>query len=201
MIAIRKGEITKKHIIEQAAKLMNQKGFISTSLSEIVEVTGMQKGGIYNHFKDKEEITLQAFDQCCNLMRQYIESELLLKSSAKDRILAFIEAYCSFSDYSSLPGGCAIMNAGVEADDGESPKLLEKVQIEMHYLIKFLEDIIKNGIENKEFHAEVDPQKTATLIMSSIEGGILLRQIFAERSYILTVKNHLLFYINHKLSI
>lgn len=201
MITIRKGEITKKHIIEQVAKLMNQKGFMSTSVSEIVQVTGMKKGGIYNHFKDKEEITLEAFDQCCNIMQQHIEKELLLKTSAKDRLLAFVEAYCSFGNNSSLPGGCAIMNASVEADDGQSPKLLEKAQIVMHDLIKFLEEILKNGIENKEFHSEIDQKKTATVIMSTIEGGILLSQIFVDRSHISTVKDHLFFYINHDLSI
>ena len=201
MITIKKGEITKKHIIEEAAKLMNQKGFISTSLSEIVQVTGMQKGGIYNHFKDKEEITLQAFDQCCNLMQHHIESELHLKTSAKDRLLAFVEAYCSFGNNPSLPGGCAIMNASVEADGGQSPKLLEKAQIVMRELIEFLEEILNNGIENKEFHSEIDPKKTATIIMSTIEGGILLSQIFVDRSHIATMKDHLFFYINHDLSI
>ncbi|MCM3631052.1 TetR/AcrR family transcriptional regulator [Paenibacillus glycanilyticus] len=197
---MKKGEVTKKHIIEQVAKLMNQRGFTSTSLAEIVEVSGLQKGGIYNHFKDKEEIILLAFDQCCKIMWERIESELQSKTSEKDRLLAFIEAYFSFGDNSPLAGGCTIMNAGVEADDGQSPRLLEQVQQQMRILLLQLEDIVKRGIENKEFRAEAEPHEAATFIMSSIEGGILLRQIFAEESHVLTVKKHLSLYINHELS-
>ncbi|TCM90953.1 TetR family transcriptional regulator [Paenibacillus sp. BK033] len=197
---MRKGEITRNHIIEKAARLMNQRGFTSTSLAEIVEITGLQKGGIYNHFKDKEEIILLAFDQCCSIMRERIESELQSKTTAKDQLFAFIEAYYSFGDHSPLAGGCTIMNAGVEADDGRSPRLLEQVQQQMRILLLLIEDIVKNGIENKEFRAEVDPHEAATFIMSSIEGGILLRQIFAEESHVLTVKKHLKLYILHELS-
>jgi AcrR family transcriptional regulator len=199
VVGIRKGEMTKKHIIEQTAALMNQKGFISTSLSDIVEATGMQKGGIYNHFKDKEEIALLAFDQCCSVIQQYIETKLISKSSAKDRILAFIDAYCSFGDNPTLPGGCPIMNASVEADDGQSAKLLERAQGAMQGLIKFLADTITTGIENKEFLPEVDPQKTSTYIISTIEGGILLSNIFVDRSYVSTVKSQLTSYVNHVL--
>lgn len=55
-VRISKGEQTKQYIIEQSALLLNKQGYMSTSLSEIMAVTGMKKGTLYNHFKDKERI-------------------------------------------------------------------------------------------------------------------------------------------------
>jgi AcrR family transcriptional regulator len=196
---IRKGEITKKHIIEQSAKLMNQHGFLSTSLSEIVEATGMQKGGLYNHFKDKEELALQAFDHCCDAIGQYIDESIRLKSSAEDRILAFVEAYLSFAENPTIPGGCPIMNATVEADDGRSKKLLDRAQSAMLKVIQSLEEEIAKGMQNGEIHSDTDSRKTATMMMATTEGGILFSKMFADPSYIVMTKNQLNQYVKNEL--
>ncbi|OAS15916.1 TetR/AcrR family transcriptional regulator [Paenibacillus oryzisoli] len=83
---------TKLHNNEQTAILMNKKGFLSTPLSDIVEVTGMQKGGLYNHFKDKEELALLAFDECNRIIHDYIAKELNHTNTSKERIVTFIES-------------------------------------------------------------------------------------------------------------
>ena len=57
-----KGQITKEAILEKAAAIFNKHGYAGSSLSELMRETGLQKGGIYNHFRSKEEIMLQAFD-------------------------------------------------------------------------------------------------------------------------------------------
>ena len=57
-----KGEQTRREIVEKAAPLFNQKGYEGTSLSDLMSVTGLQKGGIYRHFTSKEELATEAFD-------------------------------------------------------------------------------------------------------------------------------------------
>jgi AcrR family transcriptional regulator len=51
-----KGEQTRQHIIQQAATLFNQRGFIGSSVSDVMQYTGLQKGGIYRHFQSKEQL-------------------------------------------------------------------------------------------------------------------------------------------------
>src|ERR1700753_1685032 len=60
--AMTKGGDTRREIVEKAAPLFNQKGFEGTSLSDLMRVTGLQKGGIYRHFSSKEELAGEAFD-------------------------------------------------------------------------------------------------------------------------------------------
>ena len=57
-----KGEQTRQRILERAAPLLNRQGYQSAPVSEIMRVTGLQKGGLYNHFESKEELALAAFD-------------------------------------------------------------------------------------------------------------------------------------------
>jgi TetR/AcrR family transcriptional repressor of nem operon len=51
-----KGEQTRREIVEKAAPLFNQKGFEGTSLADLMQATGLKKGGIYRHFSGKREL-------------------------------------------------------------------------------------------------------------------------------------------------
>jgi len=44
------------------APVFNTKGYAATSLSDLMEATGLQKGGLYRHFDSKEELAQEAFD-------------------------------------------------------------------------------------------------------------------------------------------
>src|SRR5246127_2461266 len=63
---MRKGEITRRSIIRKAAPIFNQKGYEGAALSELMEATGLEKGGIYRHFESKEELAGDAFKFAIN---------------------------------------------------------------------------------------------------------------------------------------
>jgi TetR/AcrR family transcriptional repressor of nem operon len=48
---MRKGEQTRHEIIRKAAPIFNQKGYEGAALSDLMEATGLEKGGIYRHFE------------------------------------------------------------------------------------------------------------------------------------------------------
>jgi AcrR family transcriptional regulator len=50
------GNKTKLRILNEANKLFYQQGFNATSISNIVDATGLSKGNITYHFKNKQEI-------------------------------------------------------------------------------------------------------------------------------------------------
>ncbi|WP_028401331.1 TetR/AcrR family transcriptional regulator [Ectobacillus panaciterrae] len=51
----------RQKIIEEAAKLLAQKGYHATSIQDIVEQSGMSKGSFYNYFQSKDELILSIF--------------------------------------------------------------------------------------------------------------------------------------------
>ena len=48
--------------MEAAAPIFNQHGYEGSSLNDLMEATGLKKGGIYRHFASKEELAAEAFD-------------------------------------------------------------------------------------------------------------------------------------------
>ena len=57
-----KGEQTRQRLVAEAAGLFNRQGYEGSSMQDIMQATGLQKGGIYRHFGTKEELAQEAFD-------------------------------------------------------------------------------------------------------------------------------------------
>src|SRR5579862_197704 len=57
-----KGEQTRKKIVAAAAPIFNKRGYEGSSLNDLMEATGLKKGGIYRHFSSKEELAAEALD-------------------------------------------------------------------------------------------------------------------------------------------
>src|ERR1700684_941474 len=56
-----KGEQTRQRIVAAAAPLFNERGFAGCSMQDVMEATGLEKGGLYRHFSSKEELAVEAF--------------------------------------------------------------------------------------------------------------------------------------------
>jgi TetR/AcrR family transcriptional repressor of nem operon len=57
-----KGEQTRRRIVAAAAPIFNQHGYEGSSLNDLMQATGLKKGGIYRHFSSKEALAVEAFD-------------------------------------------------------------------------------------------------------------------------------------------
>src|SRR5438034_712113 len=74
---LRKGEATRRLILERAAPVFNQRGYAGASMSELVEATGIEKGGIYNHFGSKEDLDVDPYE-LATLVTSTLEGSLML---------------------------------------------------------------------------------------------------------------------------
>lgn len=169
-----KGKETKDRIIAKAAPVFNQHGFAGASLSDLMQATGLQKGGIYRHFKSKEELAAEAFDYAFrladNLRFEDIDPELNSIEQLKKFIANFVERR------SSIPGGCPLWNTAVDSDDG-NPVLRNRAQQALETWLIRLSSIIKQGIQTGEIASEVEPLGLATLLISSLEGALVMSRL------------------------
>ncbi|MFB5086272.1 TetR/AcrR family transcriptional regulator [Psychrobacillus sp. PGGUH221] len=195
---MRKGQITKEHIIRESAGLFNTKGYTGASLSEIIERCGIRKGGIYNHFENKDEIALAAFDYSFSQILSFLTKALENASNSKESLLAICNVYIDVIENDSLEGGCPILNTAIESDDGH-PFLKEKAQQAMKTFIGKLTMIIQKGIENKEFREDINTEEASTYIIAVIEGGVMLSKLFDDSKYIRHCSSNIIQFIDHQM--
>jgi len=187
---VSKGQETKQRIIEQAAEYLNQHGYFSTAVSEIMELTGLQKGGIYNHFESKEDLALQAFDYAFELMSQKFGEALKGKENAIDRLLAIISYFRGYGENTPMPGGCPIMNCAIEGDDAH-PALRDRARKAMDQLRGTFIRVIAKGISRGEIRADINPDATTTFLVSSLEGAVMLTNLYKNPVHLHRVMDYL----------
>ena len=185
-----KGEETKAKILQQAAELFNQQGYAGSSISDIMRVTGLQKGGIYNHFKNKDDLALQAFDYAIACILQRTKVVLRSKRHAIERLQAVIGIFSSFVDDPPIKGGCPLLNTAVESDDAH-PELRERAQQAMNSWRQLICQIIQKGIEKGEIHPDVSADEVATIMISTLEGAMLMSKLYGDSIHMVRVAKHL----------
>jgi TetR/AcrR family transcriptional regulator, transcriptional repressor for nem operon len=189
-----KGEETKEKIIKQAAELFNKQGYAGSSISDIMRVTQLQKGGIYNHFQSKDQLAVEAFDYAIALIQQYYRTAWKNKRHAIERLQAIIEAFRDYTDNPPIPGGCPLLNTAIESDDAH-PVLRDRAQQAMNSWRDLFGLIITKGIQRGEIRPDVDADEVATIIISTLEGSVMMSKLYGDPIHIARAINHLHHYL------
>ncbi|MEK5482400.1 MULTISPECIES: TetR/AcrR family transcriptional regulator [unclassified Viridibacillus] len=193
---MRKGELTRRNIIRKSATIFNKKGYMTTSMSDIIQETNIQKGGIYRHFKDKEQLMAESFHFSTEIMQNHLKTSVLQHENATDRLMAFVEAFLELSEGEPIVGGCPIFNAAIEMDDLEGNALLPSINEAMDMMINWIVKIIEDGISNQELQQSVQPYDTAIHIVSTLEGGLVLDRLKNDGQLTKIISNNLKQYIS-----
>lgn len=174
---MKKGELTRRNIIRKSAAIFNRKGYMTTTMSDIIQETNIQKGGIYRHFKDKEQLMVESFHFSTEIMQNHLMTSVSQHEHAKDKLIAFVEAFLQLSEGKPIVGGCPIFNAAIEMDDLEENALLPSINEAMDMMIKWMVKIIEDGIRQQELKQSVQPYDTVIYIVSTLEGGLVLDRL------------------------
>src|ERR1700722_13401389 len=168
-----KGQQTRDRIIAQAAPLFNQRGYEGCSIQVIMAATGLEKGGIYRHFDSKEELAAEAFDHAWHVT---IATRFQKLDSIPNHVDRLKQHIANFAIRSGLPGGCPLLNTAVDSDNG-NPVLRERVRKALHGWQTRLKKILREGIAAGTVQPDIDIDKTASLIIGNLEGGMLISRI------------------------
>jgi len=193
-----KGEETRERIIAKAAELFNQRGLEGTSLADLMEATGLEKGGIYRHFPSKEAVAKEAFDYAWGAAFQERVRDLDKITGSIDRLKHLVTNFVERR--STIPGGCPLLNTAIDADDG-NPVLRERARHALGKWQELIVSIIQEGIERREIRNEVNPKQVAMLIISSLEGALMITRLERNRDALLTAREHLEHYLEEQVQV
>ncbi len=193
-----KGQSTKEFIIEKAASIFNKNGFAGASLSELMNATGLKKGGIYNHFKNKDDIILEAFNFAIKKMRRSVWESYKNETSPLNKLRAIVRYYNDYPLNPVIEGGCPIVNTAIDSDNTH-PALKERVKQVIASLITVVRELIEQGIAEGEVKPVINPNDTATLIVTTLHGGIIVSRALDSNESMHIVVKKLIDYIKYNI--
>jgi len=159
-------------IIERSTPIFNKKGIAATAMSDIMDATNLSKGSLYVHFDNKDVLVEAAVDHSMNLLEQKVLAAINRVDHPKEKLFAYIDAFRNPLN-PPVPGGCPMLNFGMEADD-QNQVVLGKVAAAVNRGQQLIVDIIIEGIKQSVFKASWNYKEFATVMFAMIEGGIFI---------------------------
>jgi TetR/AcrR family transcriptional regulator, transcriptional repressor for nem operon len=162
-------------------------------MSDLMEVTGLEKGGIYRHFESKQELAAAAFDYAWETVNEPRWRGLENCESSIEKLLLLVKNFVE-QPPRTLPGGCPLLNTAVDSDDG-NPVLRGKARTALDQWRCSIAEIVRTGQRARELRREVDPAAVATLVIASLEGAVMMSRMEQTREPLFTVGRHLAGYL------
>jgi AcrR family transcriptional regulator len=190
----KKGERTRQRIVEMAAPVFNRQGYVGAALRDIINATGLEQGGISNHFGSKEQLALEAYDFAMSRTTEALARSQDGATTAPDRLERMIRAFAVMARRPEIEGGCPIMNTAVEADDTH-PELRDRARASMTLWHRLIGRIVKDGKAAGTLRADIDPYALASMLTASLEGGLMLARLYDDPAHMDHVVQHLVAYV------
>ncbi len=190
-----KGEQTRQRIVAEAASLFNRRGYHGSSLQDLMEATGLEKGGIYRHFSSKEELAALAFDHAWNQAFEARQHGMDDISNNVDKLKQLITNFVQRRP--CIPGGCPLLNTAVDSDDG-NPLLRDHARKALKGWQERIESMLADGIRSRHVRAKVNARKLANLIIAALEGALMISRLERNDEALREAQEHLHGYIERE---
>ncbi|MBD0382536.1 TetR/AcrR family transcriptional regulator [Paenibacillus sp. WST5] len=160
-------------VLQVATSLFLSKGYLATSMDEIVTASKVSKTNIYYYFKSKEDLLSAIMGQLIQTYTEMIcdiakRSSLTVEERFKDilQLLTRQQLECL--------GGCPFITLYAQMPP-EAHMIREKIGQFFRNQIDTVEQLVLEGIQKQEFKADLQSRPTAQFIVAAIEGGLFLQ--------------------------
>jgi AcrR family transcriptional regulator len=161
----RSAEETKKNILEAAQSVFTEHGYAQASMRTIAKAAGTSVGGLYLHFRNKEELYLTLMQDRMKMLNDLTEEALFKVDDPAEAVAAFISISIDFARKNKemiiLQGRELGFSFGI---DRKREFLRERREL--------LADIIRKGMKTGIFR-ECDADEAAWIIFNMLRGFVV----------------------------
>ena len=165
-----------KHtIIHESLKLFSLKGFLSTSIGDIMKAANTSKGGLYNHFSSKEDLFYAVLSEARKIWREKTLYKLDQADKPTEKLIRLLKNYRDryLKDADDFPGGCIFVTLSVELDD-QRPHLARELNEGYVRLKAMIRRLLDQAQEVGELSDAIDTQALTEMIFSGMLGASVM---------------------------
>jgi AcrR family transcriptional regulator len=162
---------TRERILHSAMRLFAEKGYLSTSVADILHAAGAHSGSLYHFFPTKQDVLVAVLD----MYRQGIEPMLLAPawkgvSDPVERIFVLLAAYRRALASTECLYGCPIGSLALELHEPDPP-VRRLLAANFDGWVSHVEACL-NAARDR-LPAETDTRALAMFILTVMEGGVM----------------------------
>lgn len=166
-----KGARTREKIIHQALQVFSVKGYFNTSVADLLAATGLTKGGLYCHFRSKEEVWYAVYGEAVERWKAVVfegardtDDPLARLEGVVARVLRNYLARDLFA------GGCFFVNMLVELT-GQSGPMSRHVLRGFVGFSRLLQRWLQEARERGQVREGIPLREVADFIVITLNGA------------------------------
>lgn len=162
-------------IIHAAAMLVHVKGFHRTSVDDILTAADAGKGQFYHYFKNKDDVGLAIVDRAAAQIRATL-FERLERGEGIEAIDWMLDCLVRTARETQCGGGCPLGNLAAEMSDHQ-----EEFRSRLAHIFESWRSVVERTLRTAQTRGQIRPdveiEGLSFLVLSTIEGGILLAKV------------------------
>jgi TetR/AcrR family transcriptional repressor of nem operon len=188
----------KDRIIVESLKLFSLKGFLGTTIDDILKASNSSKGGFYNHFKSKEELFYEVLKEGRKIWRERNLTGLSQTASPLANIKLFLENFRDYylKDSENFPGGCIFITLLVELKD-QRPHLAKEISRGFTGMKGMIRRYLSNAQDLGELQKDVEIEAMTEMIFNGMLGATITYNVDRTDNNVDTTFNFLISYLTN----
>ncbi len=155
--------------LDAALLVFRERGYHAASLAELGAAMNLTVGSIYKAFSDKRAIFIAAFDRYTEVRKGELNRRLEPARSGLDKVRAMLDFYADSSHGPEGRLGCLVVGSITELslfDAGITSRLI----LSLRRVKTQFRDFIQLGRSDGSVSAKIDPEASASLLLSLVQG-------------------------------
>ena len=165
----------KENIIHDSLRLFSLKGFLGTSLHDILSAADTSKGGFYNHFQSKEDLFYYVLDEARRIWRSKNLTGLDEIDDPVGKIIKLLQNFRDqyLKDSEDFPGGCVFITLSVELND-QRPHLSQEITKGFVGLKNMIFRLLEQGKEFGKLNNNLDSSTVTEILFAGMLGASVI---------------------------
>lgn len=130
-----------EEIFTEAVRIFKQKGYHATSVQDIADAVGLQKGSLYHYISSKDELLYKIFERSTGALTQRLQEIIASDATPTEKLRAAIDAHLN-----ALTNQLDLYTVYLSERRTMTGRVTTKVRAEAERQARLVEQIIQEGI-------------------------------------------------------
>jgi AcrR family transcriptional regulator len=162
-----RGLETRRRILDTAAGVFAERGYLGTSLNELIKETGLAKGGFYFHFASKEALALACLQDRQEQWIGKVMAAAMQHERAIEQLASIPYTLCDV--YDQDPAFHCVGKLSMELMEN-FPELAPQVRPAMTAWVRLTSELIRRAQSEGDVRPELDPDTMAEVAVAGVVG-------------------------------
>ncbi len=161
-------------VVDAVLDVFWRKGLREATMQDLAEAAQVQRGSLYNAYKEKDALFLLAFDRYASRFIRAAGSALASADGAS-ALSAFFEVAVANMTDGTPPRGCLTTRTALEATSASDP-----VHKRVQALLEDLEEMLRKAFSREDMrkHLVLEPRQAALVVVTFTRGLAVMERAF-----------------------